>query len=211
MRSVATGLRHGVLLRRRRALRLAALGFVLAALAGCSTSGQPTGSSQPPATQRHPSTPLPTPTPPVADPMPKNCEGAYSPALFAALQATRAPLNDVSMVDVTFSDIPRLDASIRAGRPLVCTWGTAGPGAIVTAVSRITEQRAAAAHTAMQESGFACTATAEAVTCVGQNEEEDGIPVGESHYLRGTIGLSTRWITAPVDGYTEGMVAALWP
>jgi hypothetical protein len=143
-------------------------------------------------------------------PIPASCESAYTPELLASLQATHPPLNDASMVDGTFSDIERLDNTIRAGNPLVCTWGVAGPIGIVTAVSRLTEEQSMAAQTAMQEGGFTCTPAGDAVTCVFSREGDRGFVVGESHYLRGTIAVSTRWINASIEGYTEGMVAAIW-
>jgi hypothetical protein len=114
------------------------------------------------------------------------------------------------MATATFSDIERLNNSIRTAQPLVCTRGVAGPVGIATAVSRISEQQAISARSAMEQSGFACTPSGDAVTCVISREGDKGFAVGESHYLRGTIALSTRWINASIDGYTEGMVAAIW-
>lgn len=193
------------------------LGAPLIAGCGPGTSPTPTRSAAPDSPEKVTATPPPsvTPTPvpaptPAQVPVPTTCQEAYTPELFAQLEATHPPLNDVSMTDVTFSEIERLDNTIRAGHPLVCTWGVAGPVGIVTAVSRISEQQSAAAHSAMQEGGFTCTAAGEAVTCVFQKEGEQGFVVGESHYLRGTIGVSTRWINASIEGYTEGMVAAIW-
>ncbi|MFU8945965.1 hypothetical protein ACLRGF_04445 [Mycetocola zhadangensis] len=194
---------------------LAALSVLPAALSGCSSSGASTPTPKPAAvageSPKPEPSPSPTPTPtPTEVPIPTSCESAYTPELLASLQATHPPLNDASMVDGTFSDIERLDNTIRAGSPLVCTWGVAGPIGIVTAVSRLTEEQSMAAQTAMQEGGFTCTPAGDAVTCVFSREGDRGFVVGESHYLRGTIAVSTRWINASIDGYTEGMVAAIW-
>ncbi|MCP2029962.1 hypothetical protein L1277_000026 [Okibacterium sp. HSC-33S16] len=201
--------------RRKRGLA-AALTFALlmpALLAGCasSASSEPSSEPAPVAPSSAPPAPSTPPTPvPVDTPIPAACEQAYSPELLATLQANHPPLNDPSMSTATFSDIERLDNTIRASQPLVCTWGVAGPIGIATAVSRIAEQQAVSARSAMEEGGFACTPLGDAVSCVIQREGDKGFTVGESHYLRGTIAVSTRWINTSIDGYTEGMVAAIW-
>ena len=61
----------------------------------------------------------------------------------------------------------------------------------------------------METAGFDCYEQLDGTRCVTRTET-DGDVVGESHFLRDDIWLSTFWSNAGVRGYTENMVEALW-
>lgn len=197
--------------------RLSALGTasLLAAglLAGCSsptpTPGE-SGGSSPEASVPRP-TPSAAPAPqPVGVVIPGDCEQIYGPSMFEALQEDLPPLNDPSMADPNFSNTDELEELLRSLEYLQCTWGGAGDMGIVTAVARTTEAQSAQAIETMESNDFDCYQQLQGTRCVTR-EEGDGYVLGESHFLRDDVWLSTFWSNAPIRGYTESMVGAIWP
>lgn len=204
--------RHGRAIGRFAALG-AASALTAALLAGCS-AGTPTpggsASSTPEASEPRP-TPSAAPAPqPVGVVIPADCEQIYGPDMFAGLQEDLAPLNDPSMADPKFSNTGEVEELLRSLEYLQCTWGGAGDMGIVTAVARVTEEQSAQAIEIMESNGFDCYGQLEGTRCVTR-EEADGYVVGESHFFRDDVWLSTFWSNAPIRGYTENMVGAIWP
>lgn len=196
--------------------RFAVLGAVslLAAglLSGCSGAPTPDSSGDP-ATE----TAVPRPTPsagstaqPVGTVIPADCEQLYQPQMLERLQEDHPPLNDATMADPNFSNTDELEELLRSLEYLQCTWGGASESGIVTAVAHVTEEQSAQALAILENADFDCYDQQEGTRCVTR-EETDGNVLGESHFLRDDIWLSTFWLNAPVRGYTESMVEALWP
>ncbi len=182
-------------------------------LSGCSA--EPAAEPQP-AVEPTPTAAAARPTPAVVDPpsvvgtvIPGDCEEIYLPLMFERLPSLYPPLNDPTMADPNFSNTDELEEHLRSLEYLQCTWGAAGEDGIVTAVARVTEEQSAQALAILEEGDFACNDLQQGTRCVSR-EETDGDVVGETHFLRDDVWLSSLWLNAPVRGYTENMIAALW-
>jgi hypothetical protein len=197
--------------------RLAALGtaalLTAAIVTGCS--GSPAAPEGTTAASPAPSEkPRPTPSA-VATPeevgvvLPGSCEDIYGPAMFEGLQADIPPLNDESMTDPNFSNNDELEEKLSSLEYLQCTWGGAGEVGIVTAVARVSEEQSDEALQIMETGGFDCYDQLDGTRCVTR-EETDGNVLGESHFLREGVWVSTFWLNAPIRGYTENIVEAIW-
>ena len=183
-----------------------------ALLSGCGGTATPDGSASPTpdASAPRPTPSVGSPAQPVGTVIPGACEQLYLPLMFERLQANYPPLNDPTMSDPNFSNTDELEELLRSTEYLQCTWGRASEAGIVTAVARVTEEQSAAALAILEDGDFSCNEQQEGTRCVTR-EETDGNVLGETHFLRGDVWLSTFWLNAPVRGYTENMIEALWP
>ena len=196
--------------------RLALLGtaaaLTAALLSGCSGATPPddkTDGSEAPTAQ-----PRPTPSSvagpnPVGTVLPGECESIYTPAMFEGLQEDLPPLNDESMSDPNFSNTDELEEMFRSLEYLQCTWGRAGEIGIVTGVAKVTEEQSTEANDVMESSGFDCYEQNQGTRCV-KSERLEGNRLGESHFLRDDVWVSTFWLNAPIRGYTENIAQAIW-
>ncbi|SFN92915.1 hypothetical protein [Mycetocola miduiensis] len=204
--------------------RLAALGtaaFLTAALVtGCAAESAPEGTkaasegtaaASPAPTETTRPTPSAVATPEAVDViLPGSCEDIYGPAMFKSLQADLPPLNDPTMADPNFSNNDELEEILRGLDYLQCTWGGAGELGIVTAVARVSDEQADEALEMMESGGFDCYEQLGGTRCVTREELEEGGVLGESHFLREGVWVSTFWLNAPIRGYTENIVEAIW-
>jgi hypothetical protein len=198
--------------------RLAALGtaalLTAALVSGCSTTPAPEGTTVASPAPAPSEKPRPTPSA-VATPeevgvvLPGSCEDIYGPAMFKSLQEDLPPLNDETMTDPNFSNNDELEEKLKSLEYLQCTWGGAGELGIITAVARVSEEQSDEALEIMESSGFDCYDQLEGTRCVTR-EEADGHVLGESHFLREGVWVSTFWLNAPIRGYTENIVEAIW-
>lgn len=180
-------------------------------LTSCGASSPP-DAAPPPASDedRTPTaTPEPTPTPePVT--IPTSCEEIYSGELVAALSSKHAPLNDASMADPNYSNTDGVEELLRTLDPLRCTWGVAGPVGIVTGVAAVTAEQSTTVLEMLTSSAFACGDESGGTRCEFRSEGEKEFLLGESHFLRDGIWVSTFWINADITGYTEDIIATMW-
>ncbi|MET4638614.1 hypothetical protein ABIE24_001850 [Mycetocola sp. 2940] len=205
---------------RRSIRRLAALGtaalLTAALVSGCSGTPAPedttegtTAASPAPSEEPRP-TPSAEATPDeVGLVLPGSCEEIYGPAMFEALQEDLPPLNDPSMSDPNFSNTDELEETLRSLEYLQCTWGRASEAGIVTAVARVSEEQSDAVLDILESNGFDCYSQLQGTRCVIR-EETEGNALGESHFLREDVWVSTFWLNAPIRGYTENIVEAIW-
>ncbi|MBG6238953.1 hypothetical protein IWX78_001932 [Mycetocola sp. CAN_C7] len=200
---------------RRSRARLGLLGtaaaLTAALLSGCGGTATPDDPSTPSAEA---SAPRPTPSTeggaqPVGIVIPADCEQMYLPQMFEGLQSDYPPLNDPTMTDPNFSNTDELEELLRSTNFLQCTWGGASGTGIVTAVAKVTAEQSAEAIAILENGDFDCTEQQEGTRCVTR-EETEGNLLGETHFLRDDVWLSTFWLNAPVRGYTENMIEALW-
>jgi hypothetical protein len=206
---------HGTA-RRTSVRRLAAIGtaalLTAAVVSGCSSTPAPESSKA--ASPAPSETPRPTPSA-VATPdavgvvLPGSCEDIYGPAMFKGLQEDLPPLNDESMAEPNFSNNDELEKLLTSLKYLKCTWGGAGEVGIVTAVARVSEKQSDQAIEIMESGGFDCYDQLKGTRCVTR-EETGGNTLGESHFLRDDVWVSTFWLNAPIRGYTENIVEAIW-
>ncbi|WP_411721308.1 hypothetical protein [Mycetocola sp.] len=198
--------------------RLVGLGtaalLTAAIVSGCSSTAVPQSTPVASASATPSEKPRPTPSA-VATPeevgvvLPGSCEDIYGPAMFKSLQEDLPPLNDSTMADPNFSNNEELEENLRGLEYLQCTWGGAGELGIVTAVARVSEEQSDEALEIMESGGFDCYDQLAGTRCVTR-EETDGSVLGESHFLREGVWVSTFWLNAPIRGYTENVVEAIW-
>jgi hypothetical protein len=202
--------------RSRSVRRLAALGTAALVTAvivsGCSSAPTPestTGASSTPTEK-----PRPTPSA-IATPddigvvIPGSCEDIYGPSMFEGLQEDLPPLNDETMADPNFSNNDELEEKLRSLDYLQCTWGGAAELGIVTAVARVSEDQSNEVLEMMESGGYDCYDQLDGTRCV-TSENSEGNRLGESHFLRDGVWVSTFWLNAPIRGYTENIVEAIW-
>lgn len=200
--------------------RLAAVGtaalLTAAVVSGCASTPTPEGTTAASSAPAPAPSEKPRPTPSaVATPeevgvvLPGSCEDLYGPAMFKSLQADLPPLNDETMADPNFSNNAKVEEALRSLTYLQCTWGGAGELGIVTAVARVSEKQSDEVLEIMGSGGFDCYDQLDGTRCVIR-EEADGSVLGESHFLREGVWVSTFWLNAPIRGYTENIVEAIW-
>lgn len=205
----------------RAATTITAVVVIAVALAGCRPEPEPsTSSSAAPSRSATPSasgTPSPTATtPPTADGLmlPDTCDGIYTPAMLATLNADVAPLNDPGTTMVSSENVVALEV-LESGAPTIrCTWGPPSERGIATNVTVVSPDQSAALATAFTESGFGATELDGGTLYEIQREtvtlDDELVSLGESHYLRGDGWISTRWINVHPEGYTPAIAVAVW-
>lgn len=203
-----------------RVLAVSALFGVAALLVtGCRPEPGPTPSTSatPSATAE---TPLPTPTPletnlPDAGfVLPGSCEGIYSAAMLASLQAANPPLNDPGVTMNATQNVDALEL-LSSGIPTIrCSWGQPSESGLATNVSVIDAAQAAALTDALRAAGFGCQTMWDGTLCeIAQrtvNLDDQEVEFGETHFLRGDGWVSTAWVNFTPEGYTEDIVSTLW-
>lgn len=181
-------------------------------LSGCGGSATPDGTTDGSAAPTEQARPTPSsvagPTP-VGTVLPGECEDIYTPAMFEGLQEDLPPLNDDSMTDPNFSNTDELEEIFRSLEYLQCNWGRAGETGIVTGVAKVTEEQSTEALAVMESNGFDCYEQNQGTRCV-KSESLEGNRLGESHFLRDDVWVSTFWLNAPIRGYTENIVRSIW-
>jgi hypothetical protein len=161
-------------------------------------------------------TPTPTPTPTPDGPHPSSCDQLYRPAMVQALGDlelnpawARAPDAGVSHG----TDDPALRALIDDADHLTCVWaspyGGSGSG-LITNLVWVTPEQSAAVEARLAADGLSCAAEAGGRRCVIETIDDEGT-FGESHFLRDGIWLATKYTNAGPDGYTQDIVAQVWP
>jgi hypothetical protein len=200
-------------------MRLAAVTGVLLVAAGLATGcapdtttpgGASTSVTAPPVTG-HPSA-TPTQTSAAAT-IPGSCDKLYSPAMYAALQQNDGPLNDSSM-QLSSTQISEAVQVLDSGLPtLRCTWGGPSGTGFSTNASVVDSGKAATVQDALDEAGFSCQPLSSGILCTVSSTTVDlndnVVTHGETQYLDGAVWITTAWVGALPDGYTQDIVAAL--
>ncbi|MGC5171275.1 hypothetical protein ACLQ2Q_11545 [Microbacterium sp. DT81.1] len=214
--AVAITDRHAV----RTASALAGVALVVAALTGCATpreasvSASPTTSSPPPSSAALSSSASLAGAAGTALVLPEACEDIYSDAMFAHLTATAPPLNDPG--HTTPSTELAVGREVLDTAPtLRCTWGGPSEYGLSTNVTIVDPGQSASIEQAAVESGMTCTPHDGGTICRTREDlfvdGERYATVGETHYFRDNGWIATHWTNFAPEGYTEDIVATLWP
>ena len=162
------------------------------------------------------SRPLPVETPAAAPaaPRPTDCQQIYSADMFASLQATGLPLNDASVDGSLGTTDDDLAAVISANSTFKCSWGSAGEYGLNTNITQVTAETSAAVLARLDELGFDCSEESQGMRCIQSDTVTDELGTyrtGESHFVRGGVWVATHWVNFAPSGYTQDVVASLWP
>ena len=187
-------------------------------LVGCqpeptsSPSPSPTASPSPSASVASPS---PTATAAAGDEieLPTACEQLYTPAMLASLQE-KGPLNHPDVTMTSTQNVGALEI-LTSGIPTIrCTWGAPSETGLATNVSIVDAAQSAALLDAFAAAGFACEPIEAGTICRFEetvvDQDDDIVPLGETHVLRGNAWVSTATINFSQEGYTEDIIATLW-
>jgi len=205
-----------------RSRSLAAVVLIAGALvlAGCdalpSETPAPTASesSAAPAPSET-SSATPSPTAEAGFTLPGACDALYSPTMLQELNSTNPPLNDPGITIYATETVAALEI-LNSGIPtLRCSWGAAGAPGLVTNVSVVSADQSTALMDAFAGSGMACEELGAGTVCRIEQQTIDRndniVTIGETHYLQGDGWVATHWVDFSPDGYTEDIVATLWP
>lgn len=156
----------------------------------------------------------PTATPDDSFAFPSDCEAAYTPEMFATLESTVPPLNDPGTTMTSTEVVAAIEVLSGAEQTIRCSWGPPSERGMATNVTVVTPAQAETITDALVNEGFS-TEDLEGGTLHRLEREtltldDEIIPLGETHYLRDDVWVSTRWITVNPDGYTEAIIASLW-
>jgi len=187
-------------------------------LVGCQP--EPTSSPSPsvtasPSPSASVASPTPTATAAAGDEieLPTACEQLYSPAMLASLQE-KGPLNHPDVTMTSTQNVGALEI-LTSGIPTIrCTWGAPSETGLATNVSIVDAAQSAALLDAFAAAGFACEPIEAGTICRFEetvvDQDDDIVPLGETHVLRGNAWVSTATINFSQDGYTEDIIATLW-
>ncbi|GAA2957644.1 hypothetical protein [Microbacterium schleiferi] len=205
-----------------RSRSLAAVVLIAGALvlAGCdalpSDTPSPTASeSSPGPTPSGSSTVAPSPTAEAGFTLPDSCDALYSPAMLEELNSTNPPLNDPGITIYATENVAALEILTSGVPTLRCSWGAAGSPGLVTNVSIVSSDQSSTLLDAFTSSGMACETLGAGTVCRIEQQTIDRndniVTIGEAHYLQGDGWVATHWVGFSPDGYTEDIVATLWP
>ncbi|MGY4858108.1 hypothetical protein [Cryobacterium sp. AP23] len=179
----------------------------------------PTASDAPrpvPSSTPAPITPTPTTSLALGTPRPTDCEELYSPAMVEAFGNLVLNPDWLDNPDENLNIRPadeQLSELIDQNDSLECIWTTAEGGSdvgVATAVVWVDPDEREAAADRLDELGFDCFDEREGLRCTTEETTDEGF-VGESHFLRDGIWLSTQYANAGPAGYTLDIVDNLWP
>lgn len=201
----------------RAAVTATAVVALLTALAACRPEPAPsptsTGSAAPTASPDPSATPAPSRSGDALS-LPATCDEVYTPEMLATLTADVAPLNDPGTTMVSTENVTGLEV-LGSGAPTIrCTWGPPSERGIATNVTLVTGDQTEALGSAFAESGYAVTefddGTLYEIEQQTITQDDEIVTLGESHFLRAGVWVSTRWINVNPDGYTQAVVEAVW-
>lgn len=204
---------------RRAAVTLAiAAGCLALALAGCAPEPEPGASAPAPSTpsasgqpSAAPSEPAPSASPDELAALPADCQAIYSPGMLQTLSDANPPLNHPGVTMNSTEVVGALEL-LHSGVPtLRCSWGAPSSYGLATNVSLVTPAQAGTIEAALRERGFACVEAAPAETRCEITEAFSEAQTGETHALRGNVWVATHWVNFAPDGYTDDIVATLFP
>ncbi|PSL36782.1 hypothetical protein CLV49_0380 [Labedella gwakjiensis] len=158
--------------------------------------------------------PAETPAAALAAPRPTDCQQIYSAEMLASLQATGLPLNDGSVADSLGTTDPELADVIAQNSTFKCSWGSAGEYGLNTNITQVSTESSTVVLDRLSALGFECSTESQGTRCVQSETVTDELGTyraGESHFVRGGVWVATHWINFAPTGYTQDIVASLWP
>ncbi|RUR03606.1 hypothetical protein [Labedella endophytica] len=158
--------------------------------------------------------PAETPAAAIAAPRPTECGQIYSPEMLASLEATGLPLNDGSVDDSLGTTDDDLMAVIAENTTFKCSWGSAGEYGLNTNITQVSPEASTAVLERLGVLGFDCYEESEGTRCIQSDIVTDELGtyrMGESHFVRGGVWVATHWVNFAPDGYTQDVIASLWP
>lgn len=158
--------------------------------------------------------PAETPAAAAAAPRPTECAQIYSSDMLESLEASGLPLNDGSVDGSLGTTDADLEGVIGQNTTLKCSWGQAGEYGLNTNVTQVDDATAATVLDRLSSLGFDCYEESQGTRCVQSDTVSDELGtyrVGESHFVRGGVWIATHWINFAPDGYTQDVIASLWP
>ncbi len=189
---------------------LATTAAVLLALTVTACAPEP-DAAPPGPTDAASGTPAPTATPvAIADfpfgpsssttPLPSDCESILTPDIRASLDGI--PLN-----------APGMGGGIRPDSSRVCVW--ADPGAsrtsLVTVVGYSPERDARdALYLLGVDDGYLCYEPDEGLRCEKSGTDDLGLSEGRTVFWRDGVAIDTQYRNLAPQGYTDGIVKAIW-
>lgn len=203
----------------RGAAAVAAAALVVA-LAGCAP--EPGASVTPSASESAASPPSSTSSdaPSTAVPsasgfaLPAVCESVYSAGMLATLQAQVPPLNDPGVTLFSTQNAAALEVLDSGIATLRCSWGRPSESGLATNVSVIDAEQAATVQSALEADGIACEQVLGGTRCVIEQQridlDDNLVTTGEQHFFRDGGWVSTAYVGALPDGYTQDIAETLW-
>jgi hypothetical protein len=144
--------------------------------------------------------------------LPASCADAFSASMRDALAAEVGPADDPGIELLSTQNATLLDLFAQLPT-LRCTWGAPGGPGMSTNISVVSAEQAATVRETVTASGFGCADEAGATVC---RVEQRGITLDDVPYVRGEIvavrgdvWISTSWVDAQPEGYTEDILATL--
>lgn len=102
----------------------------------------------------------------------------------------------------------------QANGSLVCMWSEPSNASVMlmTEISKMTPHEASVVLGEARDAGLECTELDIAVRCSGELVIE-GIsdPVGHTLFVRGGIVIDTQFVNLAPEGYTNAIIASIWP
>ncbi len=196
------------------ALLAAVLAAVALSASACAPEPAPGASGSPSSSTASPSesaSALPTDVPWA---LPAACPDIYSAGMLGTLESTVPPLNDPGITMLSSQIVDALEL-LESGIPtLRCTWGMPSERGIATNVSIVDAEQAATLREVLLQTGFSeesfAGGTIYRIQQDALTQDDDIVTMGETHFVGDGGWVSTRWIDAAVQGYTEDIVSTVW-
>ncbi|MGK9146165.1 hypothetical protein KXS11_00870 [Plantibacter flavus] len=195
---------------------LLAFGSGGAPSAGPSASASAT-STPTPSASGPPATSAPTQAPPVR---PADCAALFPPGYIDSLTDGGILALNPSWTDDTIdtefigsNDGVLQDFLAMSEDRLNCALVKASGGGdlgIITNVAWVDADRQSAAIARMNEAGFTCSEESGGTMCFTESSTDAG-DSGERHFLRDGTWVATRWANTAITGWTQTIVATLFP
>ena len=150
----------------------------------------------------------------LAAPRPTDCRQIYSEEMYASLEASGLPLNDGSVDNSVGTTDPDLVALIGQNSTFKCSWGSAGEYGLNTSITQIAAEAGSTVLDRLDALGFQCYEESQGTRCVQSDTVTDELGtyrLGESHFVRGGVWVATHWVNFAPEGYTQDVIASLWP
>ena len=194
-----------------------ALAAVTAVATGCLPEPEPGATpTTTDAVATGTATPTPTTTAAPEDSFafPADCAAVYTPQMLTALEADVPPLNDPGTTMASTEVVAAIEILTGAEQTIRCSWGPPSERGMATNVTIVTSAQSQTIADALVNEGFSTEELDGGALHRIEREmltlDDDIVTLGETHYLRDDVWVSTRWIDVNPDGYTQAIVASLW-
>ncbi|KGJ72193.1 hypothetical protein GY21_17010 [Cryobacterium roopkundense] len=147
--------------------------------------------------------------------MPMGCSALYDPAMlpvFGELVLNPEWSRGAGDGQLAGTDDQELQGVMAAAEPLECDWASANGGSGVglsTDVASVSPEVSVTIEARLRAVGANCYGELAGLRCV-MSGSNDGDIWGESHFLRDSLWLATKYVNFAPANYTENVVANLW-